>query len=448
MRSAVIIMSGSLLVAGVAAAQDASAPVVRIEASPETVTVGQPLQLRVTVLAPTWFPKPPVFPSFELPNAIIRLPPNSAYPTSERVGGESWSGVVRDYIVYPQLAARYQLTDLSVRVTYADPATRKPVVADVPVPDVVFGGVKPKGAEDLDPFLPGTSLTLEQTIDGNADELAVGDAIVRQVTATIGGTPAMFLPPLIGDVRTAGLSAYPKEPHVSETPGARGGALTGTRSESVTYVLDSAGQYSLPAISLRWWNTKSKAVEAVSVPAVPLTVVGGLGDSAPDMAPAKRSSDPYVRIIAIAGVGLLLLALVITRYGRSLTAWGRVCRRAWQASETFAYRQLLRSIGHGNPHIIYRQLMVWLERLEPGLTVDRLSALFGEADFAAHVRELSSGLFGRASEGTRLTKANKKALKVLLARVRRTMRRRAGESRRPAALPPLNPRHPAPASGR
>ena len=64
-------------------------PKVRIEIEPETVSVGQSARLRVTVLVPTWFTAPPVYPTFEKVNAITRLPPDSSFPTSERVGGES-----------------------------------------------------------------------------------------------------------------------------------------------------------------------------------------------------------------------------------------------------------------------------------------------------------------------------------------------------------------------
>ena len=64
----------------------AEGPVVRVSVAPEVVRVGEAAELTITVLVPTWFPKPPVYPSFELPNAMTQLPADSSYPTSERVG--------------------------------------------------------------------------------------------------------------------------------------------------------------------------------------------------------------------------------------------------------------------------------------------------------------------------------------------------------------------------
>ena len=57
-------------------------PIVRVSVTPETVSVGESAELRVTVLVPTWFPRPPVYPAFELANAITRLPADSSYPVS------------------------------------------------------------------------------------------------------------------------------------------------------------------------------------------------------------------------------------------------------------------------------------------------------------------------------------------------------------------------------
>jgi len=59
----------TLLLSGVGFGQDET-PIVRVDLDPDTVAVGQSARMRVTVLVPTWFPQPPVYPDFELANAI------------------------------------------------------------------------------------------------------------------------------------------------------------------------------------------------------------------------------------------------------------------------------------------------------------------------------------------------------------------------------------------
>jgi len=53
-------------------------PIVRAEVTPETVNVGESAELTITVLVPTWFTRPSTYPSFELANAITRLPADSS----------------------------------------------------------------------------------------------------------------------------------------------------------------------------------------------------------------------------------------------------------------------------------------------------------------------------------------------------------------------------------
>ena len=60
----------------------ATEPVVRVAVMPDTVRVGEAAELQVTVLVPTWFTKPPVYPSFELANAITVSGPCSMPATA------------------------------------------------------------------------------------------------------------------------------------------------------------------------------------------------------------------------------------------------------------------------------------------------------------------------------------------------------------------------------
>ncbi len=73
---------------------------------------------------------------------------------------------------------------------------------------------------------------MEQSIEGEPGNLEPGGAITRTVTVRLNGTSPIFLPPLIPPLEAEGISAYPKEPVVTETE-ARGG-ISGDRVESGT----------------------------------------------------------------------------------------------------------------------------------------------------------------------------------------------------------------------
>jgi hypothetical protein len=219
-------------------------PIVRAEVSPDTVNVGESAELTITVLVPTWFTRPSIYPSFELTNAITRLPADSSYNIRERIGNESWSGIVRTYEIYPLLGATYRLSGLSVEVTYANPGG-DPRTTAVKIPEVAIRGRVPAGAEALDPYIAGQSLSLRLDVNGELDSLEAGDAVVLEYVAELDGLPAIFIPPLAPNLEFDGVSVYADVPDVEDGSPAR-------RSEKLTLVFDAGGAFSIPGRELHY----------------------------------------------------------------------------------------------------------------------------------------------------------------------------------------------------
>ena len=258
--------------------QEGDRPILQMELEAESAVPGQPIVLRVTVLTPTWFPDPPEFPSFEVPNVMVRLPSRGAGPTSQRIGGETWSGVTRAYRLYPMIAGRFRIRSRSVVVTYADPETRDPLTAELPTEEITFSGIIPPEAADLDPFIAADSLTLEQSIEGETQDLDPGAAVIRTISARIEGTPPILLPPLIPALERGGLAAYPDEPVVTETE--QRGVLAGERIERVTYLAESGGRFQVPPVSVRWFNLSDGTIDEAEVPGLDIAVAAPPPDGA------------------------------------------------------------------------------------------------------------------------------------------------------------------------
>ena len=406
------------LLAGTAAAQQ---PLVRVEITPDVVPVGEPANMRVTVLVPTWFTGPPTFPSFELANAITRLPPDSSYPTSERVGNETWSGIVRNYEVYPLAAATYRMDDLVLELSYAHPDTRRPTPAEVNVPTIELRSRVPDGAQSLDPYLSGSSLTLSLEVDGEFDSLEAGDAIVLQYTAELDGLPAMFLPPLFEDPQIPGVSVYADEPIVTDNGVAK-------RSEKVTLVFDAGGEFTIPGVTLEWWDSQSKTVKSENVESVVIVVEGPpIPVAAAEQAPAD-----YARATRLAGIlaaVLVLLFLLTPRIVRRV----RAARQRRRESEEFAFKLLQRAFHSKDARTVHHELIRWLEKAQPGSNLREFAAQYGDNALARQVELLSSSLFEGGEE-----KADLHKLHTGVGRARRSFRKRWANASR-LALPPLNP---------
>jgi hypothetical protein len=355
-------------------------PVLRVQVEPPSVRVGEALSLRVTVLVPTYFARPPVYPDFEVANAITRLPPDSSYPTSDRIEGENWSGIVREYRIFPLAAADYRIQGATMRVAYANPGAA-PVVREVPVPDVVFRGTVPAGAEALDPYIAGSALELTLDVEGNDGELALGDAVVLTYRAKLTGLPSMFLPALAaGTESIAGedaVTVYADAPRFDDDDG------VATRTERVTLVFNTGGEFSVPAAAIAYWNTAAEALSTARTEPLLLSVAG---PKAAEQAATKTGLDKPDRWPLALLAGALVLAL-----GAALRA-GRPVLRArlarWRASEAYAFRRLRRTLKGLSREEIYRSLQRWLERLEPGLGPRAFAAEYGDGALRAEIDAL------------------------------------------------------------
>lgn len=408
-----------LLIATASVAQQD--PVVRVDVSPGAVAVGESVQVRVTVLVPTWFPRPPVYPDFELANAITRLPPDSSFPTSERIGGDTWSGIVRNYRMYPLVGASYRLSGETIAVAYANPGA-DPIEAEVPVPEILFRGTVPAGAEQLDPYVAGESLALELDIKGETTDLEPGDAVVLEWTATLDGLPAIFIPPLAPPLEFDGLSAYADQPVVEDGP-------PGRRTEKVTLVFEAGGDFEIPAVSIDYWNTETGTVDTAAT-AVTKMVVAGPPPAIEDDAVGDEPIDAWRMFLRAVLLAMLAAAAVLL-----LPVWrerARQAEAAKRAGEPWAFEQVTKALQAGDADTAYAALVTWADRLEPSMSLREFAARFGDAALSNDLDALSRARYAGESPPTL------GALQKPLGRARATWLDRRivpGTNR----LPPLNP---------
>lgn len=411
-------------------------PIVRVDVDPKTTTVGQPIDLRITVLSPTWFLKPPVFSSFEMRNAVTRLPPNASFATSERINGATWSGVSRVYKIYPMVGASYELSGQSIAGTYADPDTSKPVEFVLPVPTLSFSGAVPKGAESLDPFLAGSSLTLTQEVEGQTRSIEVGAAIVRTVSAQIEGMPVMFVPQLIDPATVSGVSAMARQPAIEEKPGDRGGPLISSRSESTTYVFEEGGDLVLPAISFSWWNTETQEIETAAVPKIEISVI------MPDPSAGKKTAEEIIDAVlatprwVLVVIGILTVVLIaILRNRKRISTIIANYRRARQASEHACFQRLTMAVSNGPIVDIDRAIRAWTNHFSVSSTIQDLARGATRDDVVGNWARIVEGLYGlRRQSDSNLSQDQRVQLANNLKSLRETLLKKQSRHKKDFAL--------------
>ncbi len=385
-------------------------PRVSVEVPEESVIVGQPALVRVKVLVPTFMPSPPVFPSLEQENLLVRLPERASGPVSDTVDGKTWSGVQRSYRLYPLTPGQLDFGEQDVEVTFADPDTNKPVQSTVTLPKISLSVEVPEGAQGLDPLIIANGFELNQDIEGPS-ELHAGDAITRKLTANIYGTSSILIPPLLVDTDDPLLKAYPKDPRFSESEDR--GILSGQRVDEVVYLAQAAGKTTLPPVTLRWYNLESDSVETAEVPAIDLQLTG----------PAKQQFD--VRNLLQVTPYVIFFTLILAAVFRLLVPWYRRRRKVqaqiYNASPEFALAQLRTALNEQDLSKAYSALDLWKSR-----TVETVDTSVMERHLAA----ISATRYAATKSGAEPDWSG--AIAAIGSLSKSTMRK-------PTVLPPLNP---------
>jgi hypothetical protein len=336
-------------------AQEATEPFLEVEMAETSAIPGQMLDLRVTVMVPTWLAQPIDFPSFEAPNLMVRLSEKSTTPTSRNIGGETWSGVSRLYRMSPMIAGRFAIPAQDVRVLWADPGQTDPNETLLQTDPIALEGIVPEGAEGLDPFIAAQSLELAQEIVPETDVLKPGEGISRTVTANISGISPIYLPEMLTPGVIEGVAAYPAEPRITETEDR--GVISGTRTEKIEYLAQSGGEGELPAVEIVWYNLETGTVETARLDPVTLNVDGPKARAAPRLSPAQKA---LLSLAVLLGLAVLLAALRWISPRIAQTLQERQARKL--ASEGHAFRLLQKAIGARDYAATLQALDLWAGR--------------------------------------------------------------------------------------
>ena len=419
-------------------------PFLRAALDPPRVVVGQPTTLTVDVLAPNYMTAPPVLPEFQLRNAVTR--PLGTINQTEQRDGMTYAGVRFEFALHPLEPGTYAVAGMTVTLTYAaaPPATREVTLA---LPRLDFQAFIPDAAAALDPFVSATRLTVEQDVQRSSEHLKVGDALTRIITIKAEGAPAMLLPPLrLAEID--GLARYPADPSLQEHTDRRTDALSATRVDQATYMLQRAGEFLLPAIEIRWWNVAAERIESARLDAVALQVMDN--PAAGTASPPQEARSHWRRLAdaavehwpsLIGGTALLLvLAWLLPRLTRALVRRYRQRREIYLRSEAYAFARLRAAARGRDPSRAYFALLDWLDHFAP-LGADRTVAALrraGEdpaldAELAAIERRLFAPKADPAGWSGRTMLRH-------LRGARHRLRRRAGYHQPAPTLPPdLNP---------
>ena len=118
-------------------------------------------------------------------------------------------------------------------------------------------------------WLPAQQLKIEERWSTPPDTLSAGESATRTLTIIGEGVQGAQLPP-VQYAPSEGLKFYPDQPEIAEQEVSSG--LLGSRRDSTAIVPTRAGQWTLPEVSIPWWDTATDQMRFATLPARTLTV--------------------------------------------------------------------------------------------------------------------------------------------------------------------------------
>ena len=401
---------------------------VRLKAEPESPWIGQKVVLRLDVLAKDGWAQVKSFRKIEVDGGFLRRYETQGTRLNETIDGTAYSGQRYEFLFFGLREGEFQLKSQPLEVEIKTWGTQSSSeILQQQTPPVSLQIRKPPDIPGKVPVVSSNRFRAEQTWEpDDTDTLGAGDAVTRVIKRVGDDVSAMIFSPL-NSPDISGVGVYAKEPVVNDS--FNRGELVGSRTESITYVMEQAGTYSLPEVTLLWWDLENEKPGTITLPGREVTVEGEI---APVEAASPITQRSTLYQYSIGGVFFVLLSLGYLKR-KQIVSILRKWTVAYQHSEKAYFTRIGKAAKAKDRRACIRATMEWLDSL-PGITnparLDLFLASYGEETAGNTVSwfDVDDGSWSPESFHQELTRARKKYLK-----------RRHQLSTAEAVLPPVGP---------
>jgi BatD DUF11 like domain len=241
------------------------------ELTPDTGLVpGQRVALTLTVATDTWFTGGTRIEIPEVPGLVILQTEQFASNASETRDGQNW--VIQRWTVdvFPQRAGDFTIGPVPMQIQ-VNAREAGNVSGTLRAPAQAFTVSIPASLGEAEHWVAAPEFRVSQSFNRALEDLSIGDAFEQEVVFEASDLLAMMLPGYSVD-KQPGLAAYPAPPTLDNSNN-RGQTLA-SRHIRISYVIEQAGQYVLPARDYYWWNTQKAKLELLSLPETRFDVAG------------------------------------------------------------------------------------------------------------------------------------------------------------------------------
>ncbi|MDR2916776.1 MAG: BatD family protein [Tannerella sp.] len=233
-----------------------------VDLNRKSVYIEQPFRVTVTVYTKTWFTAPVEFGNLQIPNTFI-IPFDKTQPGMFTVGGKQYPGIQFYYIVFPYKAGNFTVPALELTVQSPPEGSsqaQKLTLKTTPQPFIVKD--VPKELKSKGAWFVATNVTMHETWNPSSTDYKVGDVVKRIITIDAKGTLPQFIPDISKQEPLKWAGIYPQDPVLTDTRS--GGDANGRSVQTITYLMEKAGDFTMPEISVSFWNPYTAKIETRS----------------------------------------------------------------------------------------------------------------------------------------------------------------------------------------
>jgi hypothetical protein len=304
-----------LLPDGILAADEVQGDI-RLEPAREDISwVGQELELNLELWTTGLSFGDQLFVLPEVRGAYLMQADSSTVKLNETRENVQWQGLRYTLLLYPQRAGRLEVPSFEVQFTASAGFGSEPVRFQQRTPGLFVEARLPPGVDSGKLLVTTGSFSMASAwtpaVASDAPlELKVGDSLILEVTRQAQDVPGMVFAPLPA-FSIEGLAAYPAPPKVNDR--INRGSLTGNRTDSVTFICERAGHYTLPELRFQWWDPITETLSEKTIPSLELTVADNPGYQAESGEAEKTWLRPDWKQLLVIVTSLVVLAYGVRR---------------------------------------------------------------------------------------------------------------------------------------
>ncbi len=226
-------------------------------------------------------------------------------------------------------------------------------------------------------WLPAEHLYIEEKWSNPKMSVTVGEPITRTISLLAKGVAASQLPDIASTQEHLNIKSYPDQPLLKEKDQADG--MVALREEKIAYIPSSAGEITLPAIEIPWYNTQTHKIEVARLPPVKLEAIATTSTKpavkpkqeaiTSELSAVDATLPPATRSLTTHPVWMWLCLVLFIGWSITLVYFLRRQSNRPHASkpkddehtidENFSKNELKQACQTNNPQLAQKALLAW-----------------------------------------------------------------------------------------